>query len=717
MISTSKASEQGTSRTYLRSECVVFRKTTEAFGGLSNMAGGYPLEVNGIRILTAEALYQACRFPHRPEVQKLILNEASPMTAKMKGKPYRGDSRPDWDQVRVKIMRWCLRVKLAQCWTDFSRLLQTTGTRPIVEDSWKDPFWGAKPLEDGTLVGMNVLGRLLMELREELREKNRDAFLRLEPLAIPNFKLLGNPIETIEPGNTRSTSISSPGKLQAQAKINPPTQPSQPSLFQNLSSEAKAEEPLNTKNPPLVHGPLGLSPYPAYKNSDLPWLGEIPQGWEVRRNGRLFAQRNETGRAELPILEVSLRTGVRVRSFGEGERKQTMADPQKYKRAAKGDIAYNMMRMWQGALGVSPLDGLVSPAYIVAHPFDDVEAHFYAYLFRTDAYLNEVDKFSRGIVKDRNRLYWEDFKRIPSPYPPKEEQAAIVRFLDHADRRIRRAIRAKRRLIALLNEQKQVIIHQAVTQGIDPKAQMKPSGVDWLGDVPMHWETKKLKQLTRFQNGLAFKPGDWSSSGTPIIRIQNLNGSNEFNFTNREDLPEALIIKPGDLLFSWSGNRGTSFGSFIWDRDFNGILNQHIFKLFGFSLDRKYFAYLLRSVTKHVEEQTHGIIGLVHITKPELGAVVIPVAPPSEQNAIAAFIDEQLGKADRISCKAKQEIALLLELQTRLISDVVTGKLDVREAASLLSEEEGMAESADDNEAIPEDEEIPEDAESEEVEA
>jgi ribA/ribD-fused uncharacterized protein len=110
------------------------------------MAPGFPLKVNGVLIRTSEALYQACRFPHLPKVQRLIIDEGSPMTAKMKSKSYRSQSRPDWDAVRVRIMRWCLRVKLAQHWETFSRLLLATGDQPIVEDSRKDDFWGAKRL-------------------------------------------------------------------------------------------------------------------------------------------------------------------------------------------------------------------------------------------------------------------------------------------------------------------------------------------------------------------------------------------------------------------------------------------------------------------------------------------------------------------------------------------------------------------------------------------
>lgn len=183
-------------RTYQRNECVTFRKTKEAFGGLSNMAGGYPLNVNGIRILTSEALYQACRFPHLPDVQKLIIAQNSPMTAKMKSKPYREQSRLDWDAVRVKIMRWCLRVKLLQNWNKFGDLLLSTEDKPIVEDSHKDDFWGAIPIDSEQLVGVNALGRLLMELREELRI-NPNSLQIVEVLNIPDFLLLGQSIKNL----------------------------------------------------------------------------------------------------------------------------------------------------------------------------------------------------------------------------------------------------------------------------------------------------------------------------------------------------------------------------------------------------------------------------------------------------------------------------------------------------------------------------------------
>lgn len=185
-------------RHYLRSDCVVFRKTNERHGGLSNMAGGYPIEVNGIRIRTSEALYQACRFPHIPDLQSQIIDERSPMAAKMRGKPFRASSRPDWDDIRVTLMRWSIRVKLLQNPDRFGAVLDDTGDLPIVEHSRRDRFWGAVALSDEELEGQNVLGRLLMELRDEVREVGISGMSPLPPVAIADFSLLGEPILAVE---------------------------------------------------------------------------------------------------------------------------------------------------------------------------------------------------------------------------------------------------------------------------------------------------------------------------------------------------------------------------------------------------------------------------------------------------------------------------------------------------------------------------------------
>jgi len=184
-------------RTYVKKDVVYFRTTTGEFGPLSNMAPDFPIVLLDIRIPTTEALYQACRYPNLPDVQRLIIDQVSPMTAKMKSKKYRSQTRDDWDSVRVNIMRWCLRIKLSQHWLRFGAVLRKTQDKPIVEESAKDEFWGAKPREDGTLVGSNILGRLLMELRQQHRDVEFGKLQELRYPSIPNFLFLGEPINNI----------------------------------------------------------------------------------------------------------------------------------------------------------------------------------------------------------------------------------------------------------------------------------------------------------------------------------------------------------------------------------------------------------------------------------------------------------------------------------------------------------------------------------------
>lgn len=183
---------------YQASECCIFRKTKEEYGGLSNMASGYPLEVNGIKILSSEALYQALKFSDYPTVQEKIILQKSPMAAKMVAKPYKDCIRKDWEEVRISVMRWCLQTKLAQNYIKFGLLLKSTGQRTIVEDSRRDTFWGAVRFGK-ELRGANVLGQLLMELREQYyKQRCSDDMLVVHPLDIVDFKIFERPIQMIK---------------------------------------------------------------------------------------------------------------------------------------------------------------------------------------------------------------------------------------------------------------------------------------------------------------------------------------------------------------------------------------------------------------------------------------------------------------------------------------------------------------------------------------
>lgn len=422
----------------------------------------------------------------------------------------------------------------------------------------------------------------------------------------------------------------------------------------------------------------GLRPYPEMRPTGLLWLGEIPTHWDVRRNGRLFGARRETGFPNLPVLEVSIRSGVRIRDFGAGGRKQEMSDRSKYQRAVRGDIAYNMMRMWQGAVGIAPADGLVSPAYVVARPFPEIDAAYYAYLFRTAGYLREIDTFSRGIVPDRNRLYWESFKQMSSAYPPLDEQRLIVRFLDWHGVQTAKLIRAKKQIIELLNQEKQAIIQRTVTRGLDPNVKLKPSGISWLGDVPDGWKIARMRYITRCLDGKRIP-----LNGTQRESMQGEYpywGANRiFDHINSWlfDEPLVLLGEDGAPFFETGKDVAFAVAGKIWVNN-----HAHILRC-GPRIKPQFLAHVLNCVDyrEFVSGSTRD-----KLTQQSMGSVPIQIPQVTEQEAIVAHLNGATRKLIATTDHVQDEITLIQEFRARLIADVVTGKLDVRAAATALPE-------------------------------
>jgi type I restriction enzyme S subunit len=427
-----------------------------------------------------------------------------------------------------------------------------------------------------------------------------------------------------------------------------------------------------------------LKPYADYKDSGLPWLGQVPAHWRMVRNGSLFSQRSQTGYAELPILEVSLKTGVQVRRFGEAGRKQVMSDLGKYKRAVQGDLAYNTMRMWQGALGVCPVDGLVSPAYVVARPYQGVEARYFAALFRTGDYMAEIDSASRGIVKDRNRLYWDQFKQMQSSCPPLDEQVSIMRFLDWANGRLERTIRAKRKVIALLTEQKQAVVRRAVTHGLDSAVPMKSTGIPWLGSIPCHWSVRRFKFLATINSGqidprksayrdmVLIAPNHIESGSGRLLAQQTaaeqgadsgkyLVGRGQIVYSKiRPNLRKATIA-PSDCLCSADMYPITPSASELLPEYFLLVLLSQPFTKFAVDAS-------MRVAMPKVNREALADCPLWYPALDEQAELLKKVAGENQP------IDEAIKRLNH-------EIDLLREYRTRLVADVVTGKLDVREVA------------------------------------
>ena len=360
-----------------------------------------------------------------------------------------------------------------------------------------------------------------------------------------------------------------------------------------------------------------------------------------------------------------------------------MTDRSKYKRAVKGDIAYNMMRMWQGAVGVAPEDGLISPAYVVARPFPEVDPRYYTYLFRTPAYMREVNKFSRGIVSDRNRLYWDEFKQMPSAFPPTEEQARIADYLDAHGRLTARLIRNKRRLIGLLNEQKQAIINRAVTRGLNPAAPMKPTGIDWMPEVPAHWEIKPLKWLLKSIFGGSTPPSAqancWDGNivwVTPedISRNTRLSGSRRTITEMGLQACSTTLAPPGSIIITSRAPVGN-----VALADVELATNQGCKALVPNTsvIDSTFLFELMRILKPELESLSTGTT-FSEISTTRLARVKVALPELNEQQSIISALYEDIKPLDTAIEKAQSKITLIGEYRERLIADVVTGKLDLR---------------------------------------
>nr|WP_242672135.1 restriction endonuclease subunit S [Stutzerimonas kirkiae] len=399
----------------------------------------------------------------------------------------------------------------------------------------------------------------------------------------------------------------------------------------------------------------------------------------------------ETGFPDLPILEVSLRTGVRVRDMDNLKRKQVMSHKEKYKRAVKGDIAYNMMRMWQGAVGPAPEDGLVSPAYVVVKPYAEVNSTYFSYLFRTAAYMQEVNKFSRGIVADRNRLYWESFKQMPSLVPPRPEQDQIVTYLRAQDAHIARFIKAKRDLITLLTEQKLRIIDHAVTRGLDASVKLKPSGIEWLGEVPAHWEVALIKHIA----DVRFSGVDKHSHDdeTPVRLCNYTDVYKNDRITDDMDLMRAtataaeivrLTLKAGDVILTKDSETPDDIGVPAWvPESLPGVVCAYHLGLLRPEPERVLGEFLFRTIgSTRIAQQFHVLatgVTRFALGKHDVKNAIIPLPPTiAEQQTICRWITDECQPLDEAIARAEDEIKLIREYRDRLIADAVTGQVDLR---------------------------------------
>ena len=410
--------------------------------------------------------------------------------------------------------------------------------------------------------------------------------------------------------------------------------------------------------------------YPSMKDSGVPWLGAVPEHWDILPLCAVGTVKSIRGVVERELLSVYLHRGViRFSDVEEKRTNVTSKDLSLYQAVDPGDFVLNNQQAWRGSVGVSTLSGIVSPAYLVLSLSPKLQAGYAGHLFRSRAMVPQYLVCSRGVGSIQRNLYWPHLKRAVCPSPPSPEQSAIVRFLDHADRRIRRYIRAKERLIELLEEQKQVIIHEAVTGQIDvrtgqPYPAYKDSGVEWLGKVPQHWETRRLKWVTRLQRGYDL-PADKRVPGPfPVV---SSGGIIDTHFESR-------CAGPGVVM----GRYGSTDAVYYLERDFW----PHNTSLFVTNFQgnmKKWCYYLLTNITKADHASKSAVPGL---DRKDLFQIIVPVPPLAEQMEAAKVIETASRTMTTAIATTERKIAVIREYRTRLIADVVTGKLDVREAAA-----------------------------------
>ncbi|MEG3071314.1 MAG: restriction endonuclease subunit S [Peptococcaceae bacterium] len=432
-----------------------------------------------------------------------------------------------------------------------------------------------------------------------------------------------------------------------------------------------------------------LKPYRGYKETKLLWLANVPKHWDVKINKSIWVERKTVNCINKPLLSVTIKKGVILQSellTSSSKKDSSNLDKTKYKLIQPNDLVYNKMRMWQGAVGISEYRGIVSPAYIVLKPIRNINHRYYHYLLRTPGYVKESFRNSYGICDDQLSLRYEDFKCMHNIIPPKEEQDQIVRYLDSKLTKIDKFLINKKRLIELLKEQKQAIINQAVTKGLNPHAQMKPSGIEWLGDIPETMEIVRLKNLSKvnptinlnkysLDDRVVFLPMEKISENGHIDNsefreIQDVK--NGFTGFARNDVVVAKITPcfengKGACLDSLKSDIGYGTTELIVLRPSNKILP-------------KYLYFITRTDCFRIlgEEVMTGSAGQKRVPVQFVSSFKLGVPDIERQRRVLTYIEEKIQIIDGAVERIKKEISLINEYRTSLISSVVTGQVDVR---------------------------------------
>ena len=432
-----------------------------------------------------------------------------------------------------------------------------------------------------------------------------------------------------------------------------------------------------------------LEKYPAYKDSGVEWLGEIPAGWEAFKLGTLLKPISIKNRDDLPLLSITRELGVIERDTNNAEENHNFIpdDLSNYKVINQGQFGMNKMKAWQGSYGVSPHTGIVSPAYYVFDFSVSMHPDFFHRAIRSKLYVSFFGQASDGVRIGQWDLSKPRMKEIPFFLPPLPEQTAIATFLDEKTAKIDTAIVQKEQMISLLKERKQILIQNAVTKGINPDDKMKDSGVEWIGEIPEGWVVKKLRYIGKTQNGVS-AGAEYFGEGFPFVSYGDVYKNTVLPKTvvglaksTKEDQIQYSIQK-GDVLFTRTsetieeiGFSSTCFET-IPNSTFAGFLIR--FRPSKNVLSPSFSSYYFSSkIHRSYFVKEMNLVIRASLSQELLKNLPVLIPSLSEQLLIAQFIDEQTAKIDTSISLQQQQIAKLKEYKSTLIDSAVTGKIKV----------------------------------------
>ena len=409
---------------------------------------------------------------------------------------------------------------------------------------------------------------------------------------------------------------------------------------------------------------MNYQTYDEYKDSGVPWLGKIPVSWQVKRNIGIFDESKECNSVESELLSVTIERGIIKQNEITAKKDSSNEDKSKYKVVKPDYLAYNKMRMWQGAIGRSEFDGIVSPAYIILKPRNKKFAKYFHYLYRTELFIREANRNSYGLCDDMNSLRYEDFKTIYSPLPPEDHVERIVEFLDVKTKEIDEAIGKKEKLIELLKEQKSIIINQAVTKGLNPNAPMKDSGIEWIGQIPAHWEVKKLRFLCKISTGSRNTEDAVNDGKYPFyVRSDKIERINSYGYEGE------AVLTAGDgagvaKVFHYINGKFDYHQRVYAFTKFNGINGRYFYEVFS--------SLFKSQMDMHSAKSTVDSVRL-----PFLQNFVFQIPPEWEQLKIVENLKCLHSETHTVITKINLEITKLKEFKQTLIAHVVIGKIKV----------------------------------------